>query len=68
MKVTLKTAQNDFVHETEILDFDEFPAVIVWGTRVFILAYPGIGEYRECFCYVLPADRPSSLPRLGGLK
>jgi hypothetical protein len=54
MKITLLTATGAFVHSEEILPFNEYPQVIIWGERVF--SKTTLGEYRECFFYVIPTQ------------
>ncbi|QMS87318.1 hypothetical protein HUN01_06870 [Nostoc edaphicum CCNP1411] len=54
MKVTLKTATGNLVHESEILSQNKYPEVIVWGQRVFTIFAPGVYWEVVC-CYVLPS-------------
>jgi hypothetical protein len=52
MKIKLLTQSGDFVRDAEILPFNEYPAVMIWGDRVF--QHSNIqGEYRECFSYIV---------------
>ncbi len=48
MKIKLLTQFGEFVRDAEILPFDQYPSVMIWGDRVF--QHSNIqGEYRECF-------------------
>jgi hypothetical protein len=48
MKIKLLTQSGEFVRDAEILPFNEYPAVMIWGDRVF--QHSNIeSEYRECF-------------------
>jgi hypothetical protein len=57
MKIILKTARGEFVKEAEILPFTEYPPVVIWGDRVFLLNTQEIGaKYYECF-FAIVVDR-----------
>lgn len=57
MKVILKTARGEFVKEAEILPFTEYPQVLLWGDRVFMLNPEETGgKYYECF-FAIVVDR-----------
>lgn len=46
-KIRLETEQGEFVVDVKIPRFKSRPAVILWGSRVFIHVRATI--YRECF-------------------
>jgi hypothetical protein len=57
MKIKLLTQFGEFVRDAEILPFNEYSAVMIWGDHVF--QHSNIqGEYRECFFYIV-VDRPT---------
>lgn len=61
MKIRLETNDGGLVHETEIPPFNEAPAVILWGIRVFD-EFEEDGDtkvYREVFAYHL-VDNPNT--------
>lgn len=69
MKIRLETRDGSLVHESRIPPFNEAPAVIGWGDRVFesVLRIPdaeydpedGVEIYREIFAYAL-TDNPNT--------
>lgn len=56
MQVKLYTHDKKFVSELEIPPFNEYPKVILWGVRVFVLMSqrPLDASYTEVFAYAAP--------------
>ena len=52
MKAKLYTQAGDFVVEVELPPFNQWPDVLVWGERFFIVN--GQASYREAFTYFVP--------------
>ena len=52
-RIRLETASGEYVCTGEIPPFNEWPAVVLWGTRIFQLVTTQDREdapvYRECF-------------------
>lgn len=60
----LLTAEGKFVTLAEVLPFDRWPDVLVWGTRLFQFERSNkddgddLAEYRECFAWYVIHDSP----------
>ncbi len=64
VKIQLETADGGFVTDGLMPPFNEDPAVIIWGTRVFRRWADVRGKliYRECFAWFLAPEATVEMP------
>jgi hypothetical protein len=54
MEVFLYTSTGQLVAKQDILPFNAYPEVILWGYRTF--THSGDGNYNEAFTFVIPSN------------
>lgn len=55
MKVRLMTSSMELVATGTVPPFNQYPDVLIWGTRLFTFHHEdtGVGVYREAFAFYL---------------